>query len=139
MIKFCKSQERQEEVYEGTSFLKILQFYHFNIFGMNDRSFRKMPIKKIINNRDCSNFCRFPCSNIKNNANRKKIKFIYRTLEILQNVPNKESQKEIGHRKSVDRSKSSAFVKNAPWILLSVIVGRKNMLPHFLPASERLL
>ena len=31
---------------EGTSLVKILQFCHFNIFGINNRCFRKMPIKK---------------------------------------------------------------------------------------------
>ena len=31
---------------EGTSLVKILQPCHFNIFGINQRCFRKMPIKK---------------------------------------------------------------------------------------------
>ena len=34
-----------EEVSEGTSLVKILQLCHFNIFGINRRCFRKMPIK----------------------------------------------------------------------------------------------
>ena len=35
-----------EGVCEGTSFVKVLQSCHFNIFGINHRCFRKMPIKK---------------------------------------------------------------------------------------------
>ena len=41
MIKFCKSLEG---VCEATSLAKILQSCH--IFGINCRSFRKMPINK---------------------------------------------------------------------------------------------
>ena len=43
MIKFCKCYEG---VYEGTSLVKIFQSCHFNIFGINRRCLRKMPIKK---------------------------------------------------------------------------------------------
>ena len=35
-----------EGVCKGTSLVKILQSCHFNIFGINHRCFRKMPIKK---------------------------------------------------------------------------------------------
>ena len=35
-----------KRVCEGTSLVKILQSCHFNIFGINHRWFRKMPIKK---------------------------------------------------------------------------------------------
>ena len=35
-----------ERACEGTSLVKILQSCHFNIFGINHRCFRKMPIKK---------------------------------------------------------------------------------------------
>ena len=35
-----------KRVCEGTSLVKILQFCHFNIFGINHRWFRKMHIKK---------------------------------------------------------------------------------------------
>ena len=31
---------------EGVSLVKVLQFCHFNIFGINNRCLRKMPIKK---------------------------------------------------------------------------------------------
>ena len=92
-------------------------------------------------------------SKFKNNikkSNRKIIKSInhniiagsYRTLEILQTVPQKEREKEITHRKKVDRSKSLTFgkvVQNAPWIFLSSMVGRTHMLRHFLSASKQLL
>ena len=37
---------RLKEICEGTSLVKILQSCHFNIFGINQRCFRKMPIKK---------------------------------------------------------------------------------------------
>ena len=43
MIKFCKSLE---EVCEGTNLVKILQFIHFNIFGINHRRLRKITVKK---------------------------------------------------------------------------------------------
>ena len=35
-----------ERVCEGTSLLKVLQSYHFNIFEINHKCFRKMRIKK---------------------------------------------------------------------------------------------
>ena len=38
---------------KGTSLVKILQFCHFNIFGINHRCFRKIPLRKIMNNCDC--------------------------------------------------------------------------------------
>ena len=50
MIEFCKSKER---ICEGTSLVKIFQSCHFNTFGINHRCLRKMPIKKIMNNRNC--------------------------------------------------------------------------------------
>ena len=37
-----------EGVFKGTSLVKILQCCHFNIFGINHRCFRKIPIKKNI-------------------------------------------------------------------------------------------
>ena len=47
-----------KRVCEGTSLVKILQSYHLHIFGINRRWFKKMPIKKIMNNRDCWNVYR---------------------------------------------------------------------------------
>ena len=38
-----------EEVCEGTSFVKILQSCHFDIFGINHRCFRKCPLRKRMN------------------------------------------------------------------------------------------
>ena len=49
-------------VCEGTGLGKILLFRHFYIFGINHRCFRKMPVKKIMNNCDCWNVYRFSCS-----------------------------------------------------------------------------
>ena len=50
-VKFCKflriSFLQNTSGGEGTSLIKILQFCHFNIFGINHRCSRKMPIKKI--------------------------------------------------------------------------------------------
>ena len=43
MIKICKSYEG---VFDGTSFKRILHSCHFDIFGINHRCLRKMPIKK---------------------------------------------------------------------------------------------
>ena len=43
IIKLCKSLEG---VCEGNSLVKILLPCHFNIFGINPRCLRKMPIKK---------------------------------------------------------------------------------------------
>ena len=56
-VKFCKFLRTPfftehfrwlllEGVCEGTSLKKILQSCHFNIFGINHRCFRKIPIKK---------------------------------------------------------------------------------------------
>ena len=42
MIKFCKSWEA---VCEGTSLVKILQPFNFDIFGVNRKCLRKMLIK----------------------------------------------------------------------------------------------
>ena len=56
-VKFCKFLRTSffteylrrlllEGVCEGTSLVKILQFRHFDTFGINHRCFRNMPIKK---------------------------------------------------------------------------------------------
>ena len=44
--KFLKTLLPFKRVCEGASLVKILQSYYFNIFGINRRWFRKMPIKK---------------------------------------------------------------------------------------------
>ena len=43
MIKYCKSLE---EVCEGMNLVKILQSFHFNVFGINHRRLGKMTFKK---------------------------------------------------------------------------------------------
>ena len=50
-----------ERFCEGASLVKVLHFCHFNIFGINHRCFRKMPIKKNNEYCDCWYVYRFPC------------------------------------------------------------------------------
>ena len=47
---------------EGTSLVKILQSFHFNLYGINHAKASEIrPLRKIINNRDCWNVYRFSC------------------------------------------------------------------------------